>query len=107
MVHSYGVSVAMNEQEGLKDFFAAYFHEDWREEAKDAAGVLALYLAQNIDEDARRSLAHSIEAFAARHGSDAALEQALFSELGCYYMPSAEHRSAREWLAEIVTRLTR
>ena len=95
----------MNEQEQLKNFFAAYFHEDWREEVKDAAGVLELYLAQNVDADARRRLAHAIETFATRHGSDGALEQALFSELGCYYVPSAEHRSARAWLAELVTRL--
>lgn len=98
--------IGVSELEELKNFFAGYFHEDWPEEAEDAAGVLELYMSQNVDEAAHHRLAKGIQAFIACHTDDAELERALFSELGCYYMPSTEHQSTREWLEQIAAKLS-
>ena len=45
-----------------------------------------------------RELAGEMLEFAKSHPHEAALEEALFSELGCYYRPSADQVSSREWL---------
>ena len=54
----------------------------------------------------RSLLADAIINYAAAFPSDAVLEERLFSELGCYYMPSGVGLSCKEWLAQIAEKLT-
>lgn len=91
--------------EEAKNFFSSYFHEDWPEEARDPAEVIALFLGQGWSSEYLRRLASEIQQFAASHENDAELEQALFAELGSYYLPSADNISARTWLQGVASTL--
>lgn len=90
---------------GLRDFFSAYFHEDWVLEAKDPDHVVSSYLAVGWSAKELNELASQMLRFAESISDDAALEQALFTELGCYYAPSADKVSARVWLQHIASDL--
>jgi hypothetical protein len=89
----------------IEDFFSAYFHQDWPEEAKDPAQVISLYLAQRPGAEVLRGLAQQIRRFMDSYTDDDELEHALFSELGCYYQPSADKVSARAWLQDVACTL--
>lgn len=89
----------------IKDFFSSYFHEDWPDEAKDPAQVISLCLAQGWGAEHLRGLAEQIRRFMDSHMDDEELEHALFSELGCYYQPSADKVSARVWLQDVASTL--
>jgi CdiI immunity protein len=91
--------------EEAKNFFSSYFHEDWPEDAQDPAQVISIFLRQGCSAEYLRRLAHEIRQFAARHADDDELEQAFFSELGSYYLPSADNISARIWLQGIASTL--
>jgi len=88
----------------IKNFFASYFHEDWLVEANDTAQVVSRYLAEVWNAEERRGLSNQITRFIDIYANDVALEEALFSELGCYYQPSADGISARVWLQDIASR---
>lgn len=84
----------------LKSFFSGYFHEDWMGDAASAAEVVNLYrLAAKPEEIA--NLSEAIVLYIERVGSEMELEKKLFSELGCYYRPSADGLSSRGWLTNI------
>lgn len=89
----------MNDRERLElfKFFAGYFHEDWSCDAETDSGIVATFRAASSG-DERAHMADLIEAFADSYADDRALERALFKDLGCYYNPSADGRSARDWL---------
>jgi hypothetical protein len=89
----------------LKTFCSSYFHEDWVLEAENPEQVVSSYLASGWSSAELNELAGEMRQFARSYPDDAALERALFSELGCYYMPSADHISAREWLEHITSRV--
>jgi len=97
------MSAQDTERKLLANFFSGYFHEDWMCDADDTAEVIASYL--------RTAKAHevamiheAIVRYADQVGGDD-LEEKLFSELGCYYRPSVDGKSAREWLLSIVAQL--
>lgn len=90
----------------LANFFSGYFHEDWMCKAADSAEVIHLYL-QTAKTHEVAMLREAIVHFVSQVGSDAELEKKLFSELGCYYQPSVNGQSAREWLVNIVALLLR
>ena len=87
--------------EELKDFFAAYFHEDWTQDAASPSEVISAYLSAGPTPDELRNLGRAILRFADSGLDDARLELALVAELGCCYQPSADKVSARAWLKEI------
>ena len=89
----------------LKDFFSAYFHEDWVLEAENPDQVVSNYLAFGWNAKELKELASQMARFTESISDDAALEQALFSELGCYYIPSVDKVSARAWLQHIASEL--
>jgi hypothetical protein len=92
------------EQSSLKEFFAAYFHEDWADDAKNSDEVVADYLGTASAAEAR-ALADKIIELARSGRSDAELEHMLFWQLGCYYMPSGTGQSAKAWLEQLATLL--
>lgn len=91
--------------ERLKSFFAAYFHQDWMEDAERPEEVVEQYLATAIPDEAAR-LAEDIRAFLESCSDEAELRDRLFRELGCYYDPTADGVAARDWLLQIVSALS-
>jgi len=88
----------------LSEFFGAYFHQDWMLDSDDPDTIIAGYL-RTVSEQVRRRVAAAIREYAARYCDDKELEERLFSDLGCEYLPSADGQSARSWLAHVVGQL--
>ena len=93
-----------HEFEMLTNFFGGYFHQDWACDSTDPSEVVATYLETANAEEAV-VLSRAIIEYAKSFDSDAELEKKLFSELGCYYRPTADGQSARGWLREIASQL--
>jgi hypothetical protein len=98
---------AMNtpDAESLRQFFGAYFHQDWRADAPDTASVISSYLADHPDKAERDKLARLIVEYSLRAPNEESLEYFLFKEFCCYYTPSADGVPVRDWLAGIAMRL--
>ena len=90
----------------LRDFFGAYFHEDWNCDAENPESVVRSFVAEVAPEE-RTVLADAIVKYAAGFASDNELEERLFRELGCYYMPSGTGTSCKVWLEHIAEELRR
>ena len=78
----------------LRDFFGAYFQEDWNCDAEDLESVVRSFVAEATPEE-RTVLADAIVKYAAGFASDNELEERLFRELGCYYMPPGAGTSCK------------
>jgi hypothetical protein len=90
----------IQKREVLFQFFASYFHEDWRYVAANEFAAVSSYLQTAKVEEVVR-LRDAIIRFANSIDDDAELGKLLFSKLGCYHSPSANGQSAREWLLYI------
>jgi hypothetical protein len=88
-----------------KDFFAAYFHEDWAADSSNVDEVVATFLAESPRADELIRIAEGIDLLLQEGVTDEAAEHILVNELGCYYLPSADGRSARRWLGSIASSL--
>ena len=88
----------------LRDFFSAYFHEDWNCDAENPESVVRSFVAEATPEE-RTVLANAIAKYAAGIASDKELEERLYRELGCYYLPSGSGTSCRVWLEHIAEEL--
>ena len=88
-----------------KNFLSAYFHEDWGEEAQDPARVVSNYLDEGWRAAELLDIAEQIERYVARFADDKALDKSLFEDMGCYYSPSADGKTARAWLLELISSL--
>ncbi|BBO34338.1 contact-dependent growth inhibition system immunity protein [Lacipirellula parvula] len=86
----------------LRDFFSAYYHEDWDADHHDAAGVIREYINEGRNPSHLSALADAIADLVRRAGNDVDLEDCLLRSLGCYYMPSSDGLSASEWLTHIL-----
>jgi|SRR5215469_5947818 len=71
------------ELSALKDFFAAYFHEDWNCDTENPESVVNSFVA-NATPAQRTVLADANVKYAAGFASDKELEKQLFRELGCW-----------------------
>ncbi|WP_194727473.1 contact-dependent growth inhibition system immunity protein [Noviherbaspirillum malthae] len=89
----------------LKQFFGAYFHQDWNLDASAPDDVVRLFISDGYSNDELINLAKDIEKYAATKTDDAATEEGLLKELGCYYMPSADNVGAKAWLNHVATLL--
>jgi hypothetical protein len=94
------------QQSLLRNFFSCYFHEDWPCEAESPEAVVAGYLRTATARDVR-SLGQAIREYSRRFAFEKDLEERLFTDLGCYYRPSAQGISAKAWLEDIADRLLR
>ena len=92
------------QQSLLRNFFSGYFHEDWPREAESPAAAVAGYLRTATPSDARL-LSQAIRTYSKEFASDRALEQELFTDLGCYYRPSEQGISAKAWLEDVADQL--
>jgi hypothetical protein len=85
----------------LKQFFGAYFHQDWNLDASDPDDVVRLFISDGYSMSELINLAEDIEKYAANKIDDAAAEEGLLRELGCYYIPNADGIGARAWLNHV------
>jgi hypothetical protein len=93
------------DDEELRHFFGAYFHQDWDLDASSAEGVFALYVQDSTTEHRRRVI-DQLARLARDTHDDAALDEKLF-ELGCYYSPTAEGKTSRQWMQDVMAILRR
>jgi hypothetical protein len=85
----------------LKQFFGAYFHQDWTLDASDPNDIVRLFMSDGCTTNELAHLANDMEHYAATKIDDATTEEGLFSELGCYYLPSADGVGAKAWLYHV------
>ena len=90
----------------LSSFFSAYFHEDWPCEAESPEAVIDGYVRTATPNDVR-SLGHAIQDYSQAFASNTELEEKLFTDLGCYYRPSAQGLSPKAWLENVANQLLR
>jgi hypothetical protein len=89
----------------LKQFFGAYFHEDWPHDAATSDEVIAGFISEGRSPEELSRLADMIDAYVIAAPTDEALEEGLFAELGCYYVPSADGLRVDAWLRHVANRL--
>jgi hypothetical protein len=101
-----GVSATMtvDMQDGLFQFFAGTFHQDYVFDG-DPDGAISAFISQTRIPATLTRLADDLDAYADAWATDDGLEKALFAELGCYYVPSADGISPRAWLRHVASRL--
>ena len=88
----------------LFQFFAGWFNQDWSYDGSPD-DVITAFLAEPHAPGELAGLADQIDALAAAHADDAALERVLGGELGCDYVPSGYGESAAGWLRHIASRM--
>lgn len=87
--------------EKLRQFFGGYFHQDWIGDAPEPDQIVERFLGDEPDQQKRAQLASLIEEYAATTKDDESLERALFTELWCYYTPSADGLRAGDWMRHV------
>ena len=90
----------INQFPHLTQFFSCYFHQDWPLEAETASDVVNNYRSSEPPESieaASQELSKLLEMPIA----PADLETFILDELGCYYDPTSENQTVREWLESV------
>lgn len=98
------MSTEDTELKRLSDFFRAHFHQDWMCDDATPADVVARYLQAATTQEIS-ALREAIVRYVESQGDDLELEKKLFFELGCFYLPSADGLSVREWLLNVASLL--
>ncbi len=94
-----------DERTMLDEFFGAYFHQDWLEDHATTAEVVRSYVQEMSGLEDLVLLSAAIRRFAASFSADAELERALYDQLGCYYLPSADGLTAHSWMESVAKQL--
>lgn len=90
--------------ERLRQFFGAYFHQDWMVDDRDADAVVSRFIADHQNKRELASLAVLVDTYALdRNEQD--LETSLNKELWCEYSPAAAGMRAGDWLRHVAHRL--
>ena len=93
----------------LGQFLGAYFHQDWMHikvrpdwtlENADADSVVRWFIASEPASSVRKA-AEEIEELLSLGMDESQLEQAIFEDLGSYYLPTADGMSYNEWLRHV------
>jgi len=92
------------ERMALKQFFSSYFHQDWRYDAQTTTEVVHEYKRTATPSDIRQLRKAIINYIDQK--DERTLKISLESELGCYYLPSADGISARVWLEKVAEMLS-
>lgn len=94
-----------NDLAELKNFFGAYFHEDWEMYSTEPDDVVALFLRAEPNPEEVARIATQIHVYVRAHVNDEDLDRGLLKELGCYYSPNADGYRVRDWLLHVVALL--
>jgi hypothetical protein len=89
----------------LRQFFGAYFHQDWDLDESGPDGVIDRFINDSADSGKLNSLASLIDAFQDTYSDEAELEYALHADLWCEFDPRGEGMSTRSWLRHVSMRL--
>jgi phenylalanyl-tRNA synthetase beta subunit len=81
----------------LTQFFSSYFHQDWQLEANTPSEVVENYRNSELPESIEAALAE-LNKLLEMPIAPADLDTLILDELGCYYEPSSENQTVREWL---------
>jgi CdiI immunity protein len=92
------------EVEILQDFFRAYFHEDWGLDATTPDEVVMEFLNLDWEPAELQTLEAALVSYVNSHEEESQLQESLFRELGCYYMPQSEGIPVRKWLLGLASR---
>ena len=84
----------------LAEFFSTYFHEDFLVGVASVDALIARYV-DTMPKKHRLRLSKAIQRYASESKTDTDLEDDLYRDLGCYYVPSGEGISAKSWLKKI------
>jgi hypothetical protein len=93
-----------NDTVALKEFLAAYFHEDWSLDDVSPEAVVDRYLRDQDSVKALEEIARAIRRLLMAAESEQALSTRLFREFGSYYDPSGSGGSVRRWLESVAQR---
>ena len=85
----------------IHNFFAGYFHQDWKEDDPNVDAVVQRYMRDSTTQEIR-DLIEDIEEYMRDHLDDADLLRLLFEDLGCFYLPTADGLTARQWMTHVV-----
>jgi hypothetical protein len=83
----------------LSQLLAAYFHEDWKMDARNYAQLVREFVASEPPSLVGQA-SIELRGLLARPLSEAELEQAL-DEVGCYLYPAGTGITVRAWLDEV------
>lgn len=89
--------------EKLEQFLSGYFHQDWTLDHATERSAMEEFLTQ-APEAKKAAVANQIKQLLAATRSEAALGRRLL-ELGCYYDPTGEGSTVREWLETVHGRI--
>ncbi|MFS8119049.1 MAG: contact-dependent growth inhibition system immunity protein [Microcoleus sp.] len=81
----------------LTQFFSSYFHQDWPLEADTPSDVISNYLSSEPPESIEAT-SEELSKLLEMPIAPADLETFILDELGCYYDPTSENQTVREWL---------
>jgi hypothetical protein len=90
-----------DDNRALKDFMAAYFHQDWDFDAESPTEVVSQYLRDTASSPELVSVARALRVLVNGSEDDEALTRRLFSEFGCYFDPRGSGQPTRGWLRSL------
>jgi hypothetical protein len=94
-----------SQNEVMRQFFAAYFHQDWDLDGDDWEGIVELVVNDRWSTTEVEQLAASIERLSHQDHPVEAWESILFEDLGCYYDPSVDGLAIPDWLSRLSVKL--
>lgn len=94
--------MTVSDTKELKAFLAGYFHQDWELDASEPDDVIDQFLRGGPAPAEIERLIAQIRRYLDAAGDDSNIEQDLFAKFGCYYLPSADGWSARDWLRHLL-----
>lgn len=97
--------MTINDFSELKSFLSAYFHEDWVAEVQEPDEMILRFLASAPSGKLIDDIVAQIRCYLDSGRDEVAMASGLWSELGCYYDPSSDGLSVRDWLTHIAGRL--
>lgn len=93
------------QRERMRQFFGAYFHQDWSLEFDTPDQAVDAFIRQHEVVSDLHDLSRDIEAFVHERPDDEALAEDLFKELGCEYYPPGNGIPTRRWLLDVAAKL--
>lgn len=90
----------------LTQFFSSYFHQDWLLESESAGDVVKNY-CNTAPPESIEAVSAELKQLLEMPIAEPDLETFVLEELGCYYDPSSDDLTVREWLESVQKSLNR
>lgn len=89
----------------LQQFLAGYFHQDWVDDHKDANDVITTFITEASAETIAK-VKEELNTLLLVDQSEQALQDFLFSDIGCCYYYPHEWKDGVSWLKHIYSVLS-